>query len=48
MPRKNLKYKMVQQIDNCPKVLRKSNKLKNAFKRSRYRRTLSHHWCDLQ
>ena len=30
-------------INNCPKFLRKLNNLKNAFKISRYRHTLSHH-----
>ena len=38
-----LKDEMVQQINNCPKVLRKLSQLKCAYKRSRYRDTLSHH-----
>ena len=38
-----LKGEMVQQINNCPKVLRKLSQLKYAYKRSRYRDTLSHH-----
>ena len=32
-----------QSVLTVPKVLRKLNELKNAFKRSRYRHTLSHH-----
>ena len=38
-----LKDEVVQQINNCPKVLRKLSQLKYAYKRSRYRDTLSHH-----
>ena len=38
-----LKGEMVQQINNCPKVLRKLSQLKYTYKRSRYRDTLSHH-----
>ena len=38
-----LKGEMVQQINNCPQVLRKLSQLKYAYKRSRYRDTLSHH-----